>query len=61
MTDTRQLAIEIRYVPLPADELEERRARLRTLLLRGALRLIRQQVPGAPSPNEVDFARVIQK
>ena len=61
MTRLSQLVIEIRYVPLPPDELEERRARLRTLLLRGALRLARQEVPGPQPPSEVDLAGVIQK
>jgi hypothetical protein len=37
-----QLAIEVRYVPISADELAERSRNLRTLLLRGARRSIQQ-------------------
>jgi hypothetical protein len=43
MTKADQFAIEVHFVPLPVNELEERRDCLRTLLLRGALRVIRQQ------------------
>ena len=43
MATATQLAVEVHYVPLPASEIEERRARFRALLLRGAIRLVRQQ------------------
>lgn len=42
MTKADQLAVEVHFVPLPAKEMEERRERLRVLLLRGALRFVRQ-------------------
>lgn len=51
MTKATQLAIEVHYVPLPANELEERKARLRLLLLRGMSRWLREreQLPGSLS------------
>lgn len=55
------LADDHAVVPLPADELEERGADLRALLLRGALRLARREFPGPSAPTEVDPAEVIQK
>jgi hypothetical protein len=61
MARADQLAIEVRYVPLPAGELAERRARLRALLLRGALRVIRQELPSLPTSPEADPAEVIPK
>jgi hypothetical protein len=42
MVKTNQLVIEVHYVPLPAAEMDERRERLRALLLRGAFRFIQQ-------------------
>jgi hypothetical protein len=42
MTMAEQLAVEVHFVPIAAKELEERRARLRALLLRGALRFVHQ-------------------
>ena len=42
MTIANQLAIEVHFVPLPTKELEERREHLRALLVRGALRFVRQ-------------------
>jgi len=35
--------VEVLFVPLPANELEERRQRLRALLLTGAVRLARER------------------
>jgi hypothetical protein len=61
MTPTTHLVIEVRYVPLPAEELAELRARLQALLLRGALRLIRQESADASTPAEVDPAEVVPK
>lgn len=43
MAKTDQFLMEVRFVPLPPNELQERRARLCTLLLRGAMRLVVQQ------------------
>jgi hypothetical protein len=37
-----QLIVEVHYLSLPAEDSEERRQRLRTLLLRGARRLAQQ-------------------
>lgn len=42
MTIADQLRVEVHFVPLPTTELEERREHLRALLLRGALRFVRQ-------------------
>jgi len=42
MAKADQFVIEVHYAPLPANELEERRVRLRTLLLRGAMRSVEQ-------------------
>ena len=36
------LAVNVHFVPLPAEERDERALRLRTLLLRGCLRSVRQ-------------------
>jgi len=54
MTKAAQLTIEVHYVPLPANELEERRARLRSLLLRGASRWLREQEQLPRKPEAVD-------
>jgi hypothetical protein len=49
MPNARQLAIEVHFVPLPTDEAEERKRRLRSLLLRGALRFVQQRTdPSQP-------------
>jgi hypothetical protein len=37
-----QLAVEVHFIPLSAEDADERRQRLRTLLLRGARRLAQQ-------------------
>jgi len=42
MAETNQLVIEVHFVPLPTTEMDERRERLRVLLLRGAFRFIQQ-------------------
>ena len=54
MTKADQLVIEVRYVALPANELEERRAHLRSLLLRGALRLVHQERPCESEKKEAE-------
>lgn len=61
MKPTTQFAIEVRYVPLPAEELAERRARLQALLLRGALQLARQEPAGPPTSTEIDPAEAVPK
>jgi hypothetical protein len=45
MDQASQLVIEVCFVSLPATEMEERRQRIRVLLLRGACRFIQQQLP----------------
>jgi hypothetical protein len=42
MRNSGQLAVEVHYFPISADELAERGRTLRTLLLRGARRSIQQ-------------------
>jgi len=59
MVNPDQLAIEIRYVTLPAHELDERRARLRALLVRAALRLARKDLTALRT--EAGPVEVIQK
>jgi hypothetical protein len=44
MTKVNQLVLEVLFVPLPVAEMEERRERLRLLLLRGAIRAARYQL-----------------
>lgn len=41
MTKAAQLIVEVKYVPLPANEMEERRYRLRLLLFRGSSRWLK--------------------
>ena len=58
--------VEVHFVPLPADEAEERRRRLRALLLRGALRFVQQrsdrnQEPGKHEAAEVQRIDLVQK
>ena len=42
MQGSDHIAIEVRFVPLPDTERDERSRRLRLLLLRGALRVVEQ-------------------
>lgn len=60
MAKAFQLAIEVHYVPLSASALQERRARLLTLLLRGTLRLV-QKLPGKPETTEADSVEFVPK
>ena len=52
MADANQLAIEVHFVPVPAGEMDERRRRLRTLLLRGAVRFVQQHTDGDQAAAE---------
>ncbi len=52
MTKANQLVVEVRFVPLSATEMEERRERLRVLLLRGSLRFVQQQTAASPPGPE---------
>ncbi len=61
MARAHQLVIEVHHISLSPTELEERRVRLRALLLRGAIRLVRQQLPGEPKTTELDPAEFVQK
>jgi hypothetical protein len=54
MTKADHLVIEVRYVALPANELEERRTRLRSLLVRAALRLVHQERPCESEEKEIE-------
>ncbi|MGA7294260.1 MAG: hypothetical protein WBW85_17130 [Terriglobales bacterium] len=49
MRNSHQLAVEVHYFPISAEEFAERGRTLRTLLLRGARRSIEQL--GAPNPE----------
>jgi hypothetical protein len=53
--DLSKLTVEVHFVPLPAQEAEERTRRLRTLLLRGALRFAERK------HEEVDECVLAQK
>ena len=44
--------VEVLFVPLPANEMEERRRRLRVLLLTGAVRLARERRDSNQMPSE---------
>ena len=60
------LIVEVLFVPLPASEIDERRRRLRTLLLRGALRRAQeqqtsQQTPSRPQAAETFGGGCVQK
>jgi hypothetical protein len=55
MTKTNQLVVQVHFVPLSATEMEERRERLRALLLRGALRFVQQQTAvSLPAPESIN-------
>jgi hypothetical protein len=43
MRNTQPYIVEVLFVPLPAHEIEERRRRLRALLLTGAARVAQQR------------------
>ena len=49
MTKANQLVVEVHFVPLCVTEMEERRERLRVLLLKGALRVVQNQLLDGPS------------
>jgi hypothetical protein len=49
MTKRKPYFVEVLFVPLPANEMEERRRRLRALLLTGAVRLTQQR----QNPNQI--------
>jgi hypothetical protein len=54
MAKINQFVVEVHFVPLPATEMEERRERLRVLLLRGALRFVQYQpLDSRPVPDSV--------
>jgi hypothetical protein len=60
MDKADQLIVEVYFVTLPAMEMEERRERLRVLLLRGACRFIQQQPSGKLPTMERMSARPAQ-
>jgi hypothetical protein len=52
MSKRESYIVEVLFVPLPANEMEEKRRRLRALLLTGAVRLTRQQQASTQMPPE---------
>ena len=50
------LTIEVLWVPLPDSKIEERRRRLRTLLLTGALRRAQEQLDPHQTPSGPEAA-----
>jgi len=61
MTKANQLVVEVHFVPLSANEMEQRRGRLRVLLLRGALRFVQQQTAASPPAPESLSAELAPK
>jgi hypothetical protein len=61
MTKANQLVVEVLFVPLSAAEIEDRRKRLRVLLIRGALRVVQYQSPNSPPPPESIRTELTQK
>lgn len=61
MAKTNQLAVEVHFVPLCVTEMEERRERLRVLLLRGALRVVQNQLLDGPSAPDSISPELAQK
>jgi len=62
MRNADQLAVEVHFFPVSADELAERSENLRTLLLRGARRFVqrnrdRNQEAEAPEAAEIELAQ----
>jgi hypothetical protein len=65
MRNADQLVVEVHFIPLSAAEAGERRQRLRTLLLRGAHRLVQQagdrnQRAGNSEPTEALHFNLVQ-
>jgi hypothetical protein len=48
-------AVEVLFVPLPANEMEERRRHLRALLLTGAVRLARERLDSNQMSSESEI------
>jgi hypothetical protein len=61
MTKANQLLVEVHFVPLSTTEMEERRERLRVLLLRGALRFVQQPPAASPPAPESISTELAQK
>jgi hypothetical protein len=66
MVKSDQFVVEAHFVPLPANEAEERKRRFRALLLRGALRFVQQPTdrsnkPGKPEAPKPLLVESVQK
>jgi hypothetical protein len=59
MRNSDQLAVEIHYFPISADELAERSRTLRNLLLRGARRSIGQLGDRKPDVEKPEVTRAL--
>jgi hypothetical protein len=55
MRNTDQLAVEVHFFAISAEELAERSSRLRALLLRGALRSTRESVDRESGDGNAEF------
>lgn len=55
MRNPQLYIVEVLFVPLPAHEIEERRRRLRALLLTGAARLAQQRRGSDQMPSESEI------
>jgi hypothetical protein len=61
MAKANQLAVEVHFVPLSLPEMEERRERLRVLLLRGALRVVQHQPEDNLSASDSISPELVQE
>jgi hypothetical protein len=59
MPKRERYIVEVLLVPLPANEMEERRRRLRALLLTGAVRLVQQQRNSNQMPLESETPEMV--
>jgi hypothetical protein len=59
MSKREPYVVEVLFVPLPANEMEERRGLLRALLLTGAVRLARQQQDLTQMPSESETPEIL--
>jgi hypothetical protein len=59
MSRCEPYVVEVLFVSLPANEMEERRGHLRALLLTGAVRLARQQQDLTQMPSESETPEIL--
>lgn len=57
MANANPFTVEVQFVPLPESAAEERKRRLRSLLLRGALRVVQHQFPAKPEAEILESVK----